>query len=151
MAEVGGLRRDQAEQAFGLVGVSGGGWRLGLAGGGFAEGGDVFGGAAFPGFGAGEAGGDAEIADDVGDDVGEGAAGELVVEVGGFEALVELGAEVLLVGRVLAVDGVFDLADDLAAGDGAGLGGLEVRAAGAGSATCWARRTVRRMPRESRS
>ena len=97
----------------------------GPAGGGGAsvELGQVGGGAALPGGVVGW-GRQAEVAADFGDDVGDGAGGEVRVEVGAVEAVVQLGGEgfgaVAFVGG--AVDAVLDGADDLCAGGGAVVG-----------------------------
>lgn len=98
----------------------------GLGGAG-AEAGDVGGGAPHVGGGAGEGGDEAEVAAEFGDEVGGGLGGDVVFEVGGVEAVLEFGAQGVDARRVAggAVDGVFDFADDLFAGDDAGCGGLD--------------------------
>jgi len=48
---------------------------------------NVGGGAARPGAGAAGRGGEAEVAAEFGDDVGDGAGREVVIEVGGVEAV----------------------------------------------------------------
>ncbi len=74
--------------------------------------------------GAGEVG-EAEVAADQGDELGNRQVVDVVVAVDGLQALVELGLEHLGVGAVgVALDGVLDLADDLLARDAAALGGL---------------------------
>ena len=106
----------------------------GLAGGGGGAGlelGEIGGGAAAPGGVAGWRG-QAEVAADFGDDVGDGAVGKVPVEVGGVEAVVQLGGQCpggvvgLGVVGVLggALDRVLDGADDLLAGGGAVDGGV---------------------------
>jgi hypothetical protein len=93
-------------------------------GGAGAEGGDVLGGAALPGMRAGE-GGEAEIPANVGDDVGDGAVVDVVVELWAVQAVAEVGVEGWGLGGVAeALDGVFDLANDAPAGGGAVLGGV---------------------------
>ena len=85
---------------------------------------DVGGGAAGPGAGAAGWGGEAEVAGDLGDDVGDGAGGEVPVEVGVVQAVPQFGAEAL--GAVAfvcgAVDGVLDGTQDVLAGGGAVVG-----------------------------
>ena len=105
--------------AGGAVGEGGAGWGGGLG----AEEGDGFGGAAERGVGAGEVG-ERHVAAELGDELGGRTIYEIIGEFGGVDALEELEAEGLGVGGVgLALDGVFDGADDLFAGGGAlGLG-----------------------------
>ncbi len=87
-----------------------------------AELGDVLRRAALPGLGAGECV-EAEVAADFFDDVRDGAAADVVVEVGGVQALAQLRGEGLGVVAVgvavvvgLAPDDVLDIAEDALAG-----------------------------------
>ena len=84
---------------------------------------DIGGGAAAPGVVAGWRC-EAEVAADFGDDVGDGAVGEVVFQVRVVQAVAQLGMEgfgtvALVCG---AVDGILDGADDLAAGGSAAVG-----------------------------
>ena len=92
-------------------------------------------GAALEGAGA-RRGAEAEVAADVLDDVRDGAAADVRVEVGGVQAVAQLGGEAvgavrsLAVGWGRALDAVLDLAQDALAGGGAvpgriGRGGVE--------------------------
>ena len=110
---------------FAGVGACGAAW----GGGAGAEFGDVGGGAALPGAGAGQ-GCEAEVAEDVLDDVVYGPVGDLGVEVWGVHAVEEFGVERLggvavavAVVVVLAPEGVLDGAQDALAGGGAVRGG----------------------------
>ena len=86
--------------------------------------------AARPGMGAGERV-EAEVAADFGDDIGDGTAGDVVVEVGAVHAVAQLGAQAVLQAGVQggaaasvaagALDHVLDLAEDAPAGSGAVL------------------------------
>jgi hypothetical protein len=79
------------------------------------EDGDVVRDAALPGGGVVKAS-DAEVARDVGDDVGDWAIGGVVLEVRPLEAFEKFGVQgFLLVGRRVALDGVLDVADDFLA------------------------------------
>ena len=105
--------------AAGCVRGGGGLAGAGLGGGAGVEVCDVVWGAAMPGVVAGQ-GCEAEVAAEFGDDFGDGAGAEVVVEVGGVHTLVQLGVEgVGGVAFVGAVDGVLDFADDAPAGGGA--------------------------------
>ncbi len=84
------------------------------------EGLEVFGGSAFPGVCAGLVG-DAEVSGDLADDFCGGLGFEVEFEVRGVEAVEELGLEGLAFVRGAgALDGVFDVADDVFAGGDAG-------------------------------
>lgn len=64
-----------------------------------------------------------EVATDFGDDLGDGTGMDVVVQVGGVEALAKLGAEGFGgIAGAGALDCVLDLADDAPAGGGALLG-----------------------------
>ena len=114
--EVGSARRGGAPGCFrGVTGAAQAAWSRGAG----AEVRDVGGRAALPRVGAG-LGGQAEVAADVGDDVGGGAGADVVFEVGGVEALAQLGVECLGgVAVARAADPVLDLSDDAPAGCGA--------------------------------
>ena len=94
---------------------------------------DVLGRAAFPGMGAG-GGGQAEVAADFGDDFGDWTGGEVVLEVGGVEAVVQLGLKVGAVTAGGALDCVFDFPEDALAGGGAVLGRVAGGRCGLGEA-----------------
>jgi len=109
-----------------------GGWAGEGLGGSVAEDADVFGGAAAAGAEAGAGhgvAGDAEVAADGGDDFGDGAAEDVVVDVRGVDAVDELGLQfgglVFVFG--LELDGVLDVADDDTAGGGDGGGRVRER------------------------
>ncbi len=114
------------EWAFRACGGFGFGAGEGLGGAG-AQDADLFWGAAAAGAESGAVhgvAGDAEVAAYAGDDVGDWAAEDVVVDVGGFDAIDEFGLEcgglVVVVG--LEFDDVLDVADDGAAGGGDGVG-----------------------------
>ena len=94
---------------------------------------DVPGRAALPGIGAG-GGGQAEVAADFGDDFGDRAGGEVVVDVGGVQAVVQLGLEAGGVGGGGAMEGVLDFPEDALAGGGAVLGRVPGGCRGVGEA-----------------
>ena len=117
------------------AGLAGGAW----GGGAGAELPDVRRGAALPRAGAGE-GCQAEVAAEFGDDVGDRAGADVVVEVGGVEAVVQLGVQRVGAGVFgggrRALDDVLDLADDAAAGGGAVVGRVRGGLDGFGEAAC---------------
>ncbi len=91
--------------------------------------------AALPGVGTGQ-GGKAEVAADLGDDVGDRAVADVLIQVGGVEAVVQFGGQSLGAGFIGvgsigsciidagggALDRVLDFAEDALAGGGAVLG-----------------------------
>jgi len=132
--ELGGAWAGRLWAGFAGGGACGAAW----GGGAGVELGDVGGGAALPGAGAGE-GCEAEVAQDVLDDVVYGAVGDLGVEVWGVHAVEEFGvqdlggvANAVAVVIVLAPEGVLDGTQDALAGGGAIRGGGVVWGRGAG-------------------